>query len=53
MFDSTSDLFCADRVAVASLAEDFCAVSRGLPLSVVHEDPEANLRAMISAADAG
>jgi uroporphyrinogen decarboxylase len=40
MFDSTSDLFGADRVAVASLAAGFCAASRGLPPSVMHEDPE-------------
>ena len=40
MFDSPTDPFGAGRIPIASLADVFCAARRGLPASLMHEDPE-------------
>jgi len=39
MFDSSTDPSGTDRIVIASLAAGFCAARRGLPESVMHEDP--------------
>ncbi len=44
MFDASTDPFGTERIPIASLATAFCAARRGLPVSLMHEDPDRSFK---------